>query len=623
MAMNNRLMLPKASGASAPVFTTKGYSRVWGLTTKSSGNVTGTAASDTGYYAVKWWDNTTTVYADGDTFSKAAAGNQRAFEIYPAVQAGTSLLLNFNGSNGSTTFTDSSPNGLTVTAVGGAAISTAQSKFGGASAYFDGNGDYLQVSNEGEFDFGTGDFTIEAWVYPTDASYPNTIVGKRAAGESDLAFVLYVFGGTTYLVVSSNGTGWELNGGGTATVNNNAWGHIALVRNGSTFSVYWNGVLSQSFSSSSSIFNSSVPLRIGGGGAANQDLVGYIDDLRITKGLALYTANFTPPTGPASAVPFGVYPSGQFDGFDISSNALTKVRAESVSLGSTAAVPGGWAGKHYNPGTPASYEGGVITNNLLPAAAIDQFYADLDAGTGHLFVADNPGIVADTPTIATAKGYTVFGSVPPTTSLLMNFNGNLADSSPLALTATAQGNAVVSTAQSKFGGSSLYLDGSSTVTIPYNAAFDFGDGDFTIEAWVRPSSSDLNTPYGLVCAGGFPSGWASYTNGGDNQTSLNTGSPYWSGNSLGPSPADDVWSHIAFTKQGTLCRCYVNGVLNGTATISGAFNANSEPLTIGSDRTSGGYKFIGYIDDLRIVKGIALYTANFTPPAAQLGVWYF
>ena len=400
--MNPRLLRPKASGV--PAFTTKGYSRVWGLTTKSSGNVTGTASSDTGYYAVKWWDNTTTLYADGDTFSKAAAGNQRAFEIYPCLASGTpsgqfdgfdisnnaltkvraegvslgstaavpggwsgknynpgtpasyeggvitnnllpaaaidefytdlnsgeghlfvadnpgivadtptiatakgytvfgsvppstALLLNFNGSNGSTTFTDSSPNNLAVTATGGAAISTAQSKFGGASAYFDGNGDYLQVSNEGEFDFGTGDFTIEAWVYPTDASYPNTIVGKRGSGESDLAFVLYVLGGTTHLVVSSNGTSWELNGSGTATVNNNAWGHIALVRKGSTFSVYWNGVLSQSFSSSSSIFNSSVPLRIGGGGAANQDLVGYIDDLRIVKGIALYTANFTPPT---------------------------------------------------------------------------------------------------------------------------------------------------------------------------------------------------------------------------------------------------------------------------------------------------------------------------------------
>jgi Concanavalin A-like lectin/glucanases superfamily len=208
---------------------------------------------------------------------------------------------------------------------------------------------------------------------------------------------------------------------------------------------------------------------------------------------------------------------------------------------------------------------------------------------------------------------------PVNASLLLNFDGDLNDASPNHLTATAQGNAVVSTAQSKWGGSSLYLDGSSTVTIPYDGTFDFGNGNFTIEAWVRPSSPDPSAPYGLVCGGGFPGGWAVYTGGGGNesQTSLNTGSPYWSGNVLGPSPADEVWSHIAFTKQGTLCRCYINGVLNGTVTISGSFNSNNEPLTIGSDRTEDGYKFVGYIDDLRITKA-CLYCGPFTPPTAPL-----
>ena len=613
--MNPRLLRPKASGVSVPVFTTKGYSRVWGLTTKSSGNVTGTAASDTGYYAVKWWDNTTTVYADGATFSKAAAGNQRAFEIYPAVQAGTSLLLNFNGSNGSTTFTDSSFNEFTVTP-SGAEISTTQNKFGGSSGYFDGTAELAVPS--GAVPSGNEDWTVEFWVYITQAQdagivYADVTNGiNLSIGYGGLRPFAAQVNGSIYCVVDEEDE-----------LSENQWHHIAYTETAGTTRIFIDGVLLKTAQSGGNW--AAANALIGSNAGGNERLNGYLDDLRIVRGAALYTANFTPPAAQLTATATTLTPSGQFDGFDISNNALTKVRAESVSLGSTAAVPGGWTGgyKNYNPGTPASYEGGVITNNLLPAAAIDEFYADLDAGTGHLFVAGNPGIVADTPTIATAKGYTVFGSVPPTTSLLMNFNGNLADSSPLALTATAQGNAVVSTAQSKFGGSSLYLDGSSTVTIPYNAAFDFGDGDFTIEAWVRPSSPDPSAPYGLVCAGGFPSGWATYTGGGDGQTSLNTGSPYWSGNVLGPSPADAVWSHIAFTKQGTLCRCYVNGVLNGTATISGAFNANSEPLTIGSDRTSGGYKFVGYIDDLRIVKGIALYTANFTPPAAQLGVWYF
>jgi hypothetical protein len=222
---------------------------------------------------------------------------KRAAAAAPPSGTPASLLLHFDGD-----FNDSSPNALTVTANGDATISTAEKKFGSGSAYFDGSGDYLEVSDEGEFDFGTGDFTVEAWVYPTDASFPNSIVSKRASGEDDLALVLYVYQASTYLVVSSDGTTWELNGGGTATVNNNVWGHIALVREGSTFSVYWNGVLSQSFSSSLSIFNSSVPLTIGGGGAANQDLVGHIDELRIVKGLAVYTGPFIPPTAPLPVV---------------------------------------------------------------------------------------------------------------------------------------------------------------------------------------------------------------------------------------------------------------------------------------------------------------------------------
>src|SRR5690606_34123168 len=71
-----------------------------------------------------------------------------------------SSLLHFNGSNGSTTFTDEK--GVGWTASGDAEISTAQSKFGGSSLSLDGTGDWLDASNAG-FTFGTGDFTIEAW----------------------------------------------------------------------------------------------------------------------------------------------------------------------------------------------------------------------------------------------------------------------------------------------------------------------------------------------------------------------------------------------------------------------------------------------------------------------------
>jgi hypothetical protein len=88
-----------------------------------------------------------------------------------------SLLLHMDGANGSTTFTDSGPNALAVTAVGNAQISTAQSKFGGASGIFDGTGDYLTVASHASVAFGLGDFSIECWVNFSALPTTNTIMG--------------------------------------------------------------------------------------------------------------------------------------------------------------------------------------------------------------------------------------------------------------------------------------------------------------------------------------------------------------------------------------------------------------------------------------------------------------
>lgn len=209
-----------------------------------------------------------------------------------------SLLLHMDGADGSTTFTDSSGNALAVTANGNAALSTAQSRFGGASAYFDGVDDYLEVGDPAEFNFGADDFTVEGWVYPTAGSGVNTIISKRSAYEADLSWVLYVLGGSTHLVVSFDGASWGLNGGGSAPVPDNQWSHVALSRQGGDWRVFVNGLISQTFFSSESIYDSQEPVRIGTAIVQAQDFVGYIDEFRITKGLARYTANFTPPSQP-------------------------------------------------------------------------------------------------------------------------------------------------------------------------------------------------------------------------------------------------------------------------------------------------------------------------------------
>jgi len=218
--------------------------------------------------------------------------------------ANVSLLLRMDGSNGSTTFTDSSPYALTVTASGNAQISTAQSRFGGASAAFDGIGDYLTVSNNNSLKLGSGNFTIEYWFYPTNLSgikqHLNTDV--TPSGNATQASYAIITNGTAVLYyLSSSGTGWNIATGvsvGTATLN--AWQHVALVRNGNTITPYLNGVAGTTTTTSASLFNFSSALMIGwhAGGSTAQQYSGYIDELCITKGVARYTANFTPPTAP-------------------------------------------------------------------------------------------------------------------------------------------------------------------------------------------------------------------------------------------------------------------------------------------------------------------------------------
>jgi hypothetical protein len=402
MAMSPRLLRPKASGS--PVFTTQGYARVWGVTTKSTGNVAGTAETDTGYYAVKWWDNTTTVYDSGDPFSKAAAGNQRAFELYPC------------------------------------------------------------------------------------------------------------------------------NAGGVA--------------------------------------------------------------------------------------------SGQFDGFDISNNALTRVRSEDVTLADS--VAGGWATAYpypYVPGSPA--ETAILSGNLLSASALDEFYTDLDSGGGDIFVSGNPGIVADTPTIATAKGYTVFGSVPPGTALLLNFNGTngsttFTDSSPNGLTVSANGDAEISTAQSKFGGASGYFDGATSYIIAESGdALQFGTEDFSVEMWVRFNATSNALLYDTIPIGGAAGrfgGFALVLQDGQ----FNIFNDGFKG-SPSVTASTGQWYHIAFTRSAGLCRLFVDGQVDSSFTLS--VNMTENVALVGRVGDAADYFLDGYIDDLRVVKGFAIYTANFTPPAAQLGVY--
>ena len=213
--------------------------------------------------------------------------------------ASVSLLLHGDGANGSTTIVDSSPTPKTVTAFGDAQISTAQSKFGGASIAFDGNGDYLGLPAVPDFAFGTGNFTVETWVYissyhPTEGYALIDTIPIGGLGSRTNAFVWIITTSGKLDVFSSGFRGLS-----TSIVPLSQWVHLALVRNGTTWQYYINGAkdgTEYTYSIDLSLAQGALIGRIGDSAAYLFN--GYIDDVRITKGVARYTANFTPPTAP-------------------------------------------------------------------------------------------------------------------------------------------------------------------------------------------------------------------------------------------------------------------------------------------------------------------------------------
>jgi hypothetical protein len=217
-----------------------------------------------------------------------------------------SLLLHADGSNGSTTFADSSSNAFTVTPYGNAQISTAQSKFGGASALFDGSGDYLDLSSNAAFDYGTGNFTVEFWYWsssPASSSPFRRVLAHPASTNDANTFQIWhagttATGGTVDAVELARPDGTGVVCSVLTAVSDSTWHHIAFARHSGTTRAFLDGVLKQSAADTNNYSRGGTEgIRIASRGdlAATTFVNGYIDDLRITKGVARYTASFDPP----------------------------------------------------------------------------------------------------------------------------------------------------------------------------------------------------------------------------------------------------------------------------------------------------------------------------------------
>jgi hypothetical protein len=182
----------------------------------------------------------------------------------------------------------------TVSATGTPTISTTVKQYG-AGALSTSSGNYLTVSSSADFGYGTGDFTIEMWIYRTVSGATQFIYDQRTATPTNFAPLLFI--NTSNQLLFSDGSATQITG--ATTIPLNAWSHIAVSRSGTSTRLFLNGVQQGSTYTDTRNYIAT-PVRIGARFDGTSPFTGGIDDVRIIKGVAVYTANFT---APAAALP--------------------------------------------------------------------------------------------------------------------------------------------------------------------------------------------------------------------------------------------------------------------------------------------------------------------------------
>ena len=419
-------------------------------------------------------------------------------------------------------FRDGSTNNFTITRNGDVKVtnfapfapsSAYSTSTNGGSGYFDGTGDYLSAASNAAFNVGTGNWTFEAWVYPT-ARAPGAATLFELRGADNASFA--------GPAINSDGTiqCYNLNGGfGSASTNGaplNAWTHVAVVRNSGVLYYYINGVASGSTTMTNN-WTGQTPMIGGQNWNSSYMFTGYMCDARFAAATAIYTSGFTPNTSPLTAV------SG--------TTLLTK------------------------------FQNAAIFDNSMKN---------------------------DLETV---------------------------------------GNAQISTSVKKFGTGSMAFDGSGDwLVTPDTDALDFGSGNFTAEAWVYFNSlanEAMIMGQWSGDTGGTTLSWALMLSSGSSGylrliTSSNGSSVLFdlSTSSTSFTLSTGQWYHIAAVRNGSTFTIYVDGTSRSSTTNSSALYNATNNFTIGAESNTQAQYLNGYIDDLRITKGVARYTANFTPPTA-------
>ena len=163
---------------------------------------------------------------------------------------------------------------------------------------FTGSNSYLSIADNADLNFGSGDFSIDVWVYPTAATVAAGVIGK--VGVSGLgSFVICMNGTATNWVIdsSANTTSWTVSDIVLGSISLNTWQHLAVVRSGNMLYAFKNGVLGGSTAITHTVAATADSVNVGRYNFSTPIYyTGFMDELRFSKGIARWTSAFTPPT---------------------------------------------------------------------------------------------------------------------------------------------------------------------------------------------------------------------------------------------------------------------------------------------------------------------------------------
>jgi hypothetical protein len=223
------------------------------------------------------------------TFTDSETNSSTGTKLH-AVTSNTKLYLSFDGADGATTFWDTAAEN-TVTAVGTAQIDTAQYKYGGSSLLLDGNSDYLTLADSADWYF-NADFTVDCWIYVNSLAVTECIFSNGTDSNNDLKLFL-LSNGTIVFYIQAASVNIVVVQSSTGVITTGSWMHVALVRYGNIYTIYKNGSSVATLTSASGPVDYTGTFNIGYYAASGTYFNGWLDEFRITKGEALWTSNFS------------------------------------------------------------------------------------------------------------------------------------------------------------------------------------------------------------------------------------------------------------------------------------------------------------------------------------------